>query len=168
MANIGRASNTIDAYGGAVEDHLRFCAVEGTDPVLAGADTVAAWIWDMLDRPRRRSAKALHPETGLANATVQQRVVAVRSFYEYLVEGALRERDPVRRADAVDDLAPGVGLGVSAGGCLAGRDGQQRLDQVPFGVGHVGRGSGARASGSVARVGALRARGPGPCPLILW
>ncbi|MER5805225.1 MULTISPECIES: hypothetical protein [Streptomyces] len=93
MANIGRASNTIDAYGRAVEDHLRFCAVEGTDPVLAGADTVAAWIGDMLDRPRQRSAKApLHPETGLANATVQQRLVAVWSFYEYLVEDGLRER----------------------------------------------------------------------------
>ncbi|MFH9066820.1 hypothetical protein ACH4GM_37320 [Streptomyces coeruleorubidus] len=52
----------------------------------------------MLDRPRQRSAKApLHPETGLANATVQQRVVAVRSFYEYLGEDGLRERNPVRR-----------------------------------------------------------------------
>ncbi|MGW4027205.1 hypothetical protein ACWEEL_38610, partial [Streptomyces sp. NPDC005009] len=65
MVNIGRASDTIDTYGRAVEDHLRFCAVEGTDPVLAGADTVAAWIGDMLDRPRQRSAKTpLHPETG--------------------------------------------------------------------------------------------------------
>ncbi|MFI1360983.1 hypothetical protein ACH4TV_46595 [Streptomyces sp. NPDC020898] len=82
MANIGRVSHTIDAYGRAVEEHLRFCAGEGTDPVLAGADTVAAWIGDMLDRPRRRSAKApLHPETGLANATVQQHVAAVRSAW---------------------------------------------------------------------------------------
>ncbi|MFE9508645.1 tyrosine-type recombinase/integrase [Streptomyces anthocyanicus] len=100
-ANIGRAPNTIDAYGRAVEDHLRFCAVEGTDPVLAGADTVAAWIGDMLDRPRQRSAKTpLQPGTGLANATVQQRVVAVRSFYEYLVEDGLRERNPVRRGQS--------------------------------------------------------------------
>ncbi|MFJ9753061.1 tyrosine-type recombinase/integrase [Streptomyces chartreusis] len=98
MANIGRAPNTIDAYGRAVEDHLRFCAVDGIDPVLTGADTVAAWIGDMLDRPRRRTVKApLRPETGLANATVQQRLVAVRSFYEYLVEDGLRERNPVRR-----------------------------------------------------------------------
>ncbi|MET8809023.1 hypothetical protein [Streptomyces sp. NPDC004546] len=41
MANIGRAPNTIDAYGRAVEDHLLFCAAAGTDPVLAGADAVA-------------------------------------------------------------------------------------------------------------------------------
>ncbi|MFE7127583.1 hypothetical protein [Streptomyces sp. NPDC057617] len=49
MANIGRAPNTVDAYGRAVEDHLRFCASAGTDPLLARADTVAAWIRNMLD-----------------------------------------------------------------------------------------------------------------------
>ncbi|QDN62869.1 site-specific integrase [Streptomyces sp. S1D4-14] len=96
--SVGLPTRSTRTGGRAGEDHLRFCAVEGTDPVLAGADTVAAWIGDMLDRPRQRSAKApLHPETGLANATVQQRLVAVRSFYEYLVEDGLRERNPVRR-----------------------------------------------------------------------
>ncbi|MCX4665955.1 hypothetical protein OG453_04590 [Streptomyces sp. NBC_01381] len=45
----------------------------------------------MLERPCQRSAKApLHPEMGLANATVEQRLVAVRSFYEYLVEDGRR------------------------------------------------------------------------------
>lgn len=100
-ANIGRAPNTIDAYGRAVEDHLRFCAAEGTDPLLARADTVAAWIRDMLDRSSRRPSKAPpRTETGLANATIQQRLVAVRSFYEYLVEDGLREQNPVRRGHA--------------------------------------------------------------------
>ena len=66
-ANIGRAPNTIDAYGRAVEDHLRFCAAEGTDPLLARADTVAAWIRNMLDRPSRSPSKAPpRTETGLA------------------------------------------------------------------------------------------------------
>ncbi|WP_143608684.1 hypothetical protein [Streptomyces sp. CB03234] len=51
MANIGRAPNTIDAYGRAVEDHLRFCAAEGTEPLYAKPDTVAAWIGEMLERP---------------------------------------------------------------------------------------------------------------------
>ncbi|WP_030870449.1 tyrosine-type recombinase/integrase [Streptomyces sp. NRRL S-37] len=100
-ANIGRAPNTIDAYGRAVEDHLRFCAVHGTDPLLARADTVAAWIRDMLDRPLRRPAKGpRRSDAGLANATIQQRLVAVRSFYEYLVEDGLREQNPVRRGQA--------------------------------------------------------------------
>jgi site-specific recombinase XerD len=86
-ANIGRAPNTVDAYGRAVEDHLRGRAAEGTDPLLARADTVAAWIRNMLDRPSRKPSKVPpRTKTGLANATIQQRMVAVRSFYEYLVE----------------------------------------------------------------------------------
>ncbi|MFI7020630.1 tyrosine-type recombinase/integrase [Streptomyces sp. NPDC050164] len=36
----------------------------------------------------------------MANATIQQRLVAVRSFYEYLVEDGLREQNPVRRGQA--------------------------------------------------------------------
>ncbi|WP_411132597.1 tyrosine-type recombinase/integrase [Streptomyces sp. 030-HV] len=102
-ANIGRAPNTIDAYGRAVEDHLRFCEAQGTDPLLARADTVAAWIRDMLDRPPRQRSRSLplpRTETGLANATIQQRLVAVRSFYEYLVEDGLREQNPVRQGQA--------------------------------------------------------------------
>ncbi|WP_316765082.1 tyrosine-type recombinase/integrase [Streptomyces herbicida] len=96
-ANIGRAPNTIDAYGRAVEDHLRSCAAEETDPLLARANTVAAWIRDMLDRPSKTPPRA---GTGLANATIQQGLVAVRSFYEYLVEDGLREQNPVRRGQA--------------------------------------------------------------------
>lgn len=80
-ANIGRAPNTIDAYGRAVEDHLRFCAAEATDPLMARGDTVAAWIRNMLDRPRtvgHASKGSLRAETGLANATIQQHPVARR------------------------------------------------------------------------------------------
>ncbi|AUY53878.1 site-specific integrase [Streptomyces sp. CB01881] len=101
-ANIGRADNTIDAYGRAVEDHLRFCALVGADPLTIRADVVAAWIGDMLERPNPRAAKVVHLDSGagLANATIQQRVVAVRSFYDYLVEDGLRERNPVRRGQS--------------------------------------------------------------------
>ncbi len=102
MANIGRAPTTIDAYGRAVEDHLRFCAAEGTDPLPARADTVAVRIRDMLDRPSRRPSKAPpRTETGWANATIQQRLVAVRSFYEYLTEDGLREQNPVLPYEAL-------------------------------------------------------------------
>lgn len=55
----------------------------------------------MLDRPSRRPSKAQpRTETGLANAAVQQRLVAVRSFHEYLVQDGLREQNPVRRGQA--------------------------------------------------------------------
>jgi site-specific recombinase XerD len=101
-ANIGRAPNTIVAYGRAVDDHLDFLAEAGTDPLVAGLDVVAAWIGDMLSRPNPRGAVLIHLDSGagLANATVQQRIVAVRSFYEFLVEDGLRERNPVRRGQS--------------------------------------------------------------------
>lgn len=110
-ANIGRAANTIDAYGRALDDHLRFCRELGVDPVTVRADAVAEWIGDMFTRPLRRSR---HGEAdsgcGLANATIQQRVVAVRSFYEFLVEDGIRERNPVRRGQSGRRGRPRQGL----------------------------------------------------------
>jgi len=72
-ANIGRAPNTIDAYGRAAEDHLRYCHREGFDPLTAKADAVAGWIGDLRARPNPRSAKVVHLDSGagLANATIQ-------------------------------------------------------------------------------------------------
>ncbi len=63
------------------------------------ADVVAAWIADMDQRPLPSRDDAV-VEIGLSNATIQQRVVAVRSFYDYLVEDGLRERNPVRRGQS--------------------------------------------------------------------
>jgi site-specific recombinase XerD len=39
----------------------------------------------------------LDSRVGLSTAAIQQRIIAVRSFYEYLVDDGLRERNPVRR-----------------------------------------------------------------------
>lgn len=94
-ANLGRSPNTVDAYGRGVDDHLSFCAQVGADPATARADVVAAWIGDMHQRPNARSGG-----TGLANATIQQRVIAVRGFYDFLVEEEIRERNPVRRGQS--------------------------------------------------------------------
>lgn len=101
-ANPGRAPNTIDAYGRAVEDHLRFCALIAADPLTVRPDEVAAWIGDMLERPNPRAANVVHLDSGagLANATIQQRLVAVQLFYDFLVEDGLRERNPVRRGQS--------------------------------------------------------------------
>lgn len=101
-ANIGRAPNTVVAYARAVEDHLRFCAAVGADPLTIRADVVAAWIGDLHERPNPQAPKLIHLDsgTGLANATVQQYVVAARSFYQFLVEDELRERNPVHRGES--------------------------------------------------------------------
>lgn len=94
-ANIGRAPNTVDAYGRALQDYIAFCAASNADPVTARADVVAAWIGDMRQRPHAHAGR-----TGLSDATVQQRVVAIRGFYDFLVEDQLRERNPVRRGQS--------------------------------------------------------------------
>lgn len=82
-ANIGRAPNTIDAYGRAAEDHLRYCRREGLDPLTTKADAVAGWIGDLRERPDPRSAKVVHLDSGagLANATIQQRPVLRRRHH---------------------------------------------------------------------------------------
>lgn len=91
---IGRAPNTVDAYGRAVEDHLAFCLALGATPETARPDVVAAWIGDMHERPNPGGG------TGLADATIQVRVVGIRSFYDFLVEEGIRERNPVRRGQS--------------------------------------------------------------------
>jgi len=99
--HLGRAQNTVEAYGRALEDHLRFCGSVGVDPLQLRADVIAAWIGDLHERTNSRAANVLHLDSrvGLSNATIQQRIIAARSFYEYLVEHGLRERNPVRRGE---------------------------------------------------------------------
>jgi site-specific recombinase XerD len=101
-ANIGRAPNTVLAYGRAVEDHLRFCRTAGADPLTVRADVVAGWIGELHERPNARAGMASGADagSGLSNATIQQYVVAVRSFYEFLIEDGLRERNPVQRGQS--------------------------------------------------------------------
>jgi integrase/recombinase XerD len=111
-ANIGRAPNTVTAYGRAVEDHLRFCGLAGADPLTSRSDLVAAWIGDLRERPNLQAANLMHLDSGcgLANATIQQYVIAVRSFYEFLVEDGLRELNPVRRGQSGRRGRPRQGL----------------------------------------------------------
>jgi len=101
-AHLGRAQNTVEAYGRALEDHLRFCGSVGADPLQLRADMIAAWIEDLRERTNPDPANVLHLDSrvGLANATIQQRIIAARSFYEYLVEDGLRERNPVRSGES--------------------------------------------------------------------
>jgi site-specific recombinase XerD len=111
-ANIGRAPNTVTAYGRAVEDHLRFCALTGADPLTLRADHVAAWMGDLRERPNPQAANLTHLDSGcgLANVTIQQYVIAARSFYEFLVEDGLRELNPVRRGQSGRPGRPRQGL----------------------------------------------------------
>jgi site-specific recombinase XerD len=98
QANLGLAPGTISAYSRSLDGYLATCTTRHVDPLQATKADVANWL------------RELH---GLSNATMQLRLVAVRLFYDYLVEEGLRERNPVgrgRRTPAWDESPRQRGL----------------------------------------------------------
>lgn len=97
--NLGLARRTIEAYARGLSDYLTVCEREGVDPLLVGWTDIARYVRDLTQRPSHRgpTVRALDSGVGLANATLQQRLVAVRLFYDYLVEEGQRELNPVGR-----------------------------------------------------------------------
>jgi integrase/recombinase XerD len=98
-ADTGRAPRTIDAYARGLAEYLDSCERAGVDPVAASRAQVASYVHELRSRPGRGGSNVLSLDSGvgLANATLQQRLVAVRLFYDYLVEEGLRESNPVGR-----------------------------------------------------------------------
>jgi integrase/recombinase XerD len=109
QADLGLARNTIEAYGRALHDYLTFSADTAVAPATAGRAHVAAYVRDLTARPNPRGGGRRVPDagTGLANATLQQRLVVVRLFHDYLVEEGVRADNPVGRGR----YTPGKGFG---------------------------------------------------------
>ncbi len=107
--DLGRAPRTIDAYARGLAEYLQVCERDGVDPLTANRSQVAAFVMGLTSRPGRRGANvvALDSGKGLANATLQQRLVPVRLFYDFLVEEGLRDSNPVGRGR----YRPGRGFG---------------------------------------------------------
>jgi hypothetical protein len=99
QADLGLAPRTIEAYARGLTDYLAICDRDGVDPVLAERSDVARYVHDLKERPSHRGTNVVHFESGvgLANATLQQRLVAVRLFYDYLMEEGRRDSNPVGR-----------------------------------------------------------------------
>ena len=97
--DMGRAPRTIDAYARGLAEYLQVCEREGIDPLTATRAHVAVFVRELTSRPSRRGPNvvALDSGSGLANATLQQRLVPVRLFYDFLVEEGVRESNPVGR-----------------------------------------------------------------------
>jgi integrase len=78
---------------------LQVCERDGIDPVSASRANVAGFVGHLRARPSRLGANvvALDSGVGLSNATLQQRLVAVRLFYDFLIEEGVRESNPVGR-----------------------------------------------------------------------
>lgn len=109
QVHLGLAANTIDAYGRALEDYLAFSAHQAIIPESAHRDHLAAYVRDLTTRPHLHAAnvRVLDSGAGLANATLQQRLTAVRLYYDYLMEEGLRLDNPVGRGR----YTPGKGFG---------------------------------------------------------
>lgn len=99
QAILGLASNTIDAYARAVQDFIAYCERTRISPTQATRDQIAQYVGDLRRRPNPRGANvlALDSGAGLSNATLQQRLTAVRLFFDYLIEDGLRDINPVGR-----------------------------------------------------------------------
>lgn len=97
--DLGRAPRTIDAYARGLAEYLQVCEREDIDPVAASRAHVAVFVRELTTRPSRRGTNVLAIDSGagLANATLQQRLVPVRLFYDFLIEEGLRESNPVGR-----------------------------------------------------------------------
>lgn len=116
QANLGRAANTVEAYGRALDDFLAFCVRQQITPERAARDHLATYVHDLSSRPPRRVAArpVLGTGVGLANATLQLRLTAVRLYYDYLMEEGVRADNPAGRGR----YTPGTAFGGAARGLL--------------------------------------------------
>lgn len=109
QGNLGLASNTIDAYGRALNDYLSFCQRCEITAEAATREHLSWYVHDLTSHPNPRGAnvRVLDSGFGLANSTLQQRLVALRLWYDYLIEEGLRLDHPVGRGR----YTPGKGFG---------------------------------------------------------
>src|SRR6266536_1132543 len=98
-ADLGRALRTIAAYGLGLAEYMEVCEREGVDPVEANRAHIAKYGRELSSRLGQRGANVVSIDSGagLANATLQQRLVPVRLLYDFLIEEGLRESNPVGR-----------------------------------------------------------------------
>ena len=95
---VGRRGRSTRMRAGLAE-FLQVCEDHGIDPVTANRADVAVFVRELTGRPSRRGANVVSIDSGcgLANATIQQRLVPVRLFFDFLVEEGVRESNPVGR-----------------------------------------------------------------------
>lgn len=99
QADLGLAPRTIDAYARALSEYLVTCDAKGIDALKATRADVSRYVHELTLQPHRRGANVVSVDSGvgLSNATLQQRLVAVRLFHDFLVEEGRRADNPVGR-----------------------------------------------------------------------
>jgi integrase/recombinase XerD len=97
---LGLAPNTLDAYARGLDDFLGFCQKASISPITATRADLARYVGDLRERPRSETVpepQKYLPTMGLSNATLQQRLTAVRLFFDFLIEEGKRADHPVGR-----------------------------------------------------------------------
>ena len=104
-ADLGRAPRTIDAYARGLAEYLESCERAGVEPVAATRGQVAAFVRELTCRPSRSGANVLSIDSGagLANATLQLRLVPVRLFYDFESPRRVRRLDLLGECPAWDE-----------------------------------------------------------------
>ena len=103
-----RAPKTIDAYARGLNDFLSVCPRFAVRVESATKGDIASYVEEMACRPRPQAQGSYrrYGTIGLANKTMQQRLTAVRLFYDYLMETGIRDSNPVGRGR----YTPGTGF----------------------------------------------------------
>ena len=96
QSNLGLAQNTIHAYARALADFLRFCRLQAKDALRPGLEGISLYIRH-LNGGRETTTDDIGATVPLSNATIQQRLTALRLFYDYLVEQGALQANPVGR-----------------------------------------------------------------------
>jgi integrase/recombinase XerD len=119
--------NTIDAYARGREDFFSLCERLNVVPEHATREHVAIWVQELSTRPANcmGSAKSHISDSLLSNATIQQRLTAVRLFYDFLIQSGIRSDNPVGRGR----YTPGKAFGGSRERGLVKR--QYKLPWIP-------------------------------------
>ncbi len=98
VADLGHARNTVEAYRRAVEEYLSFTKGLGVPVAEARRDHVAAYVRSLLTKNKPNATVIdIDAPLGLSNASVQQRLTAVRLFYDFLMEEQQCGANPVGR-----------------------------------------------------------------------
>src|SRR3954463_4390837 len=87
-ADLGLAHRSTDAYARGLSEYLLFCAAAAADALTARHGLVVRVVSPRTERPSQHAGADAGPPSSacprLSNATVQQRLTAVRLFYDYL------------------------------------------------------------------------------------
>ena len=112
--DLGRAPRTIDTYGCGLAEYLLMCEREGIDPVTANRAHSAVYVRELTSQPHRRGANvaSIDSGAGLANAAIQQRLVPVRLFYDFLLERDCESPTPSAEAVTLPADGPAVSSAV--------------------------------------------------------